>query len=50
MKQELKLISMSEIQTEEVTWLWYPYMPLGKLTIVQGEDDHEDEQTWQQTM
>ena len=31
----LKLISMSEINAEEVQWLWYPYIPLGKLTIIQ---------------
>lgn len=37
MKNELKLISMSEIQTEEVKWLWHPYIPLGKVTIVQGD-------------
>ena len=37
MKQDLKLISMGEIQAEEVKWLWYPYLPRGKLTIVQGD-------------
>lgn len=37
MKQELKLIAMSEIRAEEVKWLWYPYIPLGKLTIIQGD-------------
>ena len=33
----LKLISMREINAEEVQWLWYPYIPLGKLTILQGD-------------
>ena len=33
----LKLISMSEINAEEVQWLWYPYIPLGKLTILQSD-------------
>jgi len=28
---------MSEIQSQEVTWLWYPFIPYGKLTIVQGD-------------
>ena len=28
---------MSEINAEEVQWLWYPYIPLGKLTIIQGD-------------
>ena len=37
MANELKLIQMSEVQAEEVKWLWPPYVPLGKLTIVQGD-------------
>ena len=41
MKSDLKLISMDEIRTEEVKWLWYPYIPLGKLTIVQGDPSEE---------
>mgnify|MGYP000128622664 CR=1 FL=1 len=36
MTPDLKLISMDEIKAEEVKWLWYPYLPRGKLTIVQG--------------
>lgn len=35
MRKELKIISLSEIKTEEVKWLWYPYIPFGKVTIVQ---------------
>ena len=30
------MIRMSEIQQTEVEWLWYPYIPFGKLTIIQG--------------
>ena len=37
MKNELKLISMDTVETENVQWLWYPYIPLGKITIVQGD-------------
>ena len=37
MRNDLKLISMKDVQAEEVQWLWYPYIPLGKLTIVQGD-------------
>jgi len=37
MKTKLKLIAMSEIQAEEVKWLWYPYIPFGKITIIQGD-------------
>lgn len=28
---------MDEIQAEEIKWLWKPYIPFGKLTIVQGD-------------
>ena len=28
---------MNEIQAEKVKWLWYPYIPYGKITIVQGD-------------
>ena len=34
---DLKLISMEEIPVEEVQWLWYPYIPYGKLTIIHGD-------------
>ena len=37
MRKELKIISLSEIKTEEVKWLWYPYIPFGKVTIIQGD-------------
>ena len=37
MKQDLELIRMSDIQPEEVQWLWYPYIPLGELTVIQGD-------------
>lgn len=36
-KTELKMIKMSEVQSQEVEWLWYPFIPYGKLTIVQGD-------------
>ena len=31
------MIKMSEIQSQEVAWLWFPFIPYGKLTIVQGD-------------
>lgn len=37
MSKELKLIAMSEIEREDVRWLWYPYIPRGKVTIIQGD-------------
>ena len=36
-KTELQLIKLSEIQLQEVSWLWFPFIPYGKLTIVQGD-------------
>ena len=35
-KTELKMIRMSEVQSQEVKWLWYTFIPYGKLTIIQG--------------
>lgn len=34
---ELKIKRMSDIQAEPVSWLWEPYIPRGKITIVQGD-------------
>ena len=34
---ELKLISLEDVVVEPVRWLWYPYIPLGKLTILHGD-------------
>ncbi|HQE66110.1 MAG TPA: AAA family ATPase [Bacillota bacterium] len=28
---------MSDIETEQVQWLWYPFIPYGKITIIQGD-------------
>lgn len=36
-KTELKLIKMSDVQSQEILWLWYPFIPYGKLTIIQGD-------------
>lgn len=37
MKKELKLIQMSNVEVEQVHWVWYPYIPYGKITVVQGD-------------
>ena len=36
-KIKLKMIRMSEVQSQESEWLWYPFSPYGKLTIIQGD-------------
>lgn len=37
MEKKVNIISMDTIQEEEVNWLWKPYIPFGKLTIIQGD-------------
>ncbi len=36
-KETMKLIRMNEVEAEEIQWLWYPYVPFGKITIIQGD-------------
>lgn len=35
--EELEITRLSEIQSTEVGWLRYPYIPLGKLSIIEGD-------------
>lgn len=37
MAEDLKLINMEQVAVEKINWLWYPYIPFGKITIVQGD-------------
>lgn len=37
MKKELKLIKMSSVEVEQIKWIWHPYIPCGKVTIIQGD-------------
>ena len=34
---ELKMIHLSEVESQKIKWLWYPFIPYGKLSIVQGD-------------
>lgn len=34
---KLEIIKASEITPQEVRWLWYPYIPFGKVTLLQGD-------------
>lgn len=36
-RTELKMIKMSDVEAQEIEWLWYPYIAYGKLAIVQGD-------------
>lgn len=35
-KKKSKLIRMSDIETEQVQWLWYPFILYGKSSQVKG--------------
>jgi len=36
-KETLKLIRMNEVEATAINWLWYPYIPFGKITVIQGD-------------
>lgn len=33
----LSLINMADVESKNVEFLWYPYIPYGKITIIQGD-------------
>ncbi len=34
----LRVVCLAEVQPEQVSWLWHPYVPVGKLTLLDGEE------------
>lgn len=32
-----RIVRLSDIATQEVEWLWYPYIPRGKITLLEGD-------------
>jgi RecA-family ATPase len=34
----LKIVRMSDVKAEKVEWLWNPFVPLGTLTLIDGEE------------
>jgi RecA/RadA recombinase len=36
-KNGLKLINMGDVEVERIDWLWFPYIPYGKITVIQGD-------------
>lgn len=36
-ERTLSLVRISDVQLQEVKWLWKPYIPFGKITIIQGD-------------
>ena len=37
MEPDLKLINMEMVVVEQIEWLFYPFIPFGKVTIIQGD-------------
>lgn len=31
------IVRMSDVEPETVSWLWYPYIPRGKVTLIEGD-------------
>lgn len=36
---ELGIDSLATVEPVQVEWLWYPYIPIGRLTLVEGDGD-----------
>lgn len=32
-----KVICLGDVESQKTSWLWYPYIPLGKVSLVQGD-------------
>ena len=35
--EKLEIIKASDVTVREIEWLWYPFIPYGKVTILQGD-------------
>ncbi len=38
-KLRLNVVRLSDVQPEEVQWLWKPYLPIGKVTLLEGDPE-----------
>lgn len=36
-RKRISVRRMSDVESETVEWLWWPYIPLGKLTMIEGD-------------
>lgn len=34
---EIEIAQASEIRVQEIEWRWYPYVPFGKIPVMQGD-------------
>ena len=37
MQAQLKLFTAADVEPKEVSWLWYPYIPFGKVSLMHGD-------------
>ena len=37
MEKQARVEYYSKLKSTKVNWLWYPYIPYGKITIIQGD-------------
>ncbi len=35
--QKQSLICLADVEAEEIEWLWHPYIPIGKATMIEGD-------------
>jgi putative DNA primase/helicase len=35
----LNILKLSDVEPEEVQWLWKPYLPIGKITMLEGDPE-----------
>ena len=40
---ERLLTLYSEVQSTDVRWLWYPFIAIGKITLLQGDPGRSEE-------
>ena len=36
-ENELRLIRMADVELQKVDWLWFPFIPFGKISMIQGD-------------
>ena len=34
---ELEMFTAADVNPKEINWLWYPYIPFGKVTVLAGD-------------
>lgn len=43
-EEKMEILRLSDIPLQEVKWLWYPYIPFGKITIIQTDCERSQEE------